>query len=1112
MITKNYYACLTINKMFKTIKSKLLVLFLLVGIIPIGIVSIIEYRSAVNTLQDKAFNQLNSIRNIKRDNIETYFGQLKSEIKSLADNPITLQAFKELRTGFHQIGTQQPTQNQEQVLAQFYREQFIPRLADKILNNKEARFSKIDIEALFPKTDNKAIILQSAYITKLSNQQAAIPYASIHQKYHSFFANFRATFNYYDIFLIDNETGHIIYSVVKETDFATNLLDGPYSHTNIAKLFQSLRVSKDQAIRFYDFDFYEPSYLDPAMFMGVPLFDGEKNIATLMVQVPIDEIDRVMTGNKQWEKEGFGETGECYIVGSDYKMRNNSRFMIQDPKKFYERVKKYSADTLTIEMMKKHQTTILLQTINTESVKNALQGQENHKIIKDYRGELVLSAYTPLKISDINWVLISEIDNTEAFKSINDAVKRTITTLSILLLLIVIIAVLIASGVSKPILQLLQGTIDISRGKFDKPIQIDSNDEIGRLATSFNVMVKILKQSREKILTANAELKKQQEDLKIQSELLKQNNEELQTTEEELKQNLEELMTIQEKLERSEIELRGRLDAINRTLAVLECDVEGKILDTNTLFLHLIKYEKQEVINNNHVLVMGKLFEPTRTYQQFWKDLRSGIPQSGEFKIYNRYQQEVWINATYTPVTDEKGEIVKVIMLASDITPQKIKAIEFEANQRAFYKFNSIAELDLLGYVLNVNYNFSRLLHYNSVQDVEGKHIKQFYKNGLVGDTPFQDFWESLITAGTSSAEAEFVTKNKQLIWLAVSYNIVENQDGKPIKVILLAKDITKQKIQELTIQEQLDKIIASEEELRQNQDVLLQINDSLVKAQHELTISKEVAEIANQKMTDSIKYASRIQSAVFGNTDSINNKFTDAFILFKPRDVVSGDFYWLSEVGNKQIIVAADCTGHGVPGAFMSLVGNTLLSKIVGEYQITNPSEILMLLHIDIINSLKQNETTNKDGMDIAVCVIDYEREVLEFAGAKNPLYCIKKGNTIDTPEQEGTIYLKGDKHAIGGMTSESQHINFTTQTIPLAEIETCFIYSDGYEDQFGGAAGRKFLSKNFRRMLYEMRHFDMQQQKQLLDQTFAEWKGQNKQTDDILVIGFKPASLIKK
>jgi serine phosphatase RsbU (regulator of sigma subunit) len=219
-------------------------------------------------------------------------------------------------------------------------------------------------------------------------------------------------------------------------------------------------------------------------------------------------------------------------------------------------------------------------------------------------------------------------------------------------------------------------------------------------------------------------------------------------------------------------------------------------------------------------------------------------------------------------------------------------------------------------------------------------------------------------------------------------------------------------------------------------------------------------------------------------------------FIFFKPRDIVSGDFYWFFQKENRTYIAAIDCTGHGVPGAFMSIIGNSLLNEIMNETDIVDPASIMNLLREKLIVSLRQQGTDaeSKDGMDMVMCCIDRAKNTLTFAGANNPLYHFS-GTTF-------TEY-KGDKMPIGIYAGTDR--SFTNKEIPLVKGDVIYLITDGYADQFGGPAGKKFLYTRFKQFLAEITAGQMTSQQNSISSRFDEWKGMNDQVDDVLVIGIR-------
>ncbi|SFF41423.1 7TM diverse intracellular signaling domain-containing protein [Thermoflexibacter ruber] len=290
-------------------------------------------------------------------------------------------------------------------------------------------------------------------------------------------------------------------------------------------------------------------------------------------------------------------------------------------------------------------------------------------------------------------------------------------------------------------------------------------------------------------------------------------------------------------------------------------------------------------------------------------------------------------------------------------------------------------------------------------------------------------------------------------------------------------------------------KVEARTQQLKEANEELAQ-NFEELKANLEL-INQQNKEIKAQhfSITSSINYAKTIQQSVLPNFDNIQTHFSDSFLIFKPKDIVSGDFYYFNQKGNKIFLAAADCTGHGVPGAFMSLIGYKTLNAIIEVHQITEPAHILKSLDIGIRQVLRQGEDSkSRDGMDIALVVIEKEQKQIKFAGAKNPLVYMLNGQME---------VVSGDKYSIGG--SENSSFNQTTVHFSEKDNFSFYLFSDGYQDQFGGEANKKLMKRHFRELLFQIKGLSMQEQGNLLQEWHEAWKGNLAQTDDILVMGFR-------
>ncbi|HLG03215.1 MAG TPA: two-component regulator propeller domain-containing protein, partial [Bacteroidia bacterium] len=266
-----------------------------------------------------------------------------------------------------------------------------------------------------------------------------------------------------------------------------------------------------------------------------------------------------------------------------------------------------------------------------------------------------------------------------------------------------------------------------------------------------------------------------------------------------------------------------------------------------------------------------------------------------------------------------------------------------------------------------------------------------------------------------------------------------------------------------------------------------------------EAKVAERTQELAekNADITASIEYAKRIQSAILPDHDVLYQHFRESFVLYKPKDIVSGDFYWFAEKNDKAIVVVADCTGHGVPGALMSMIGHNLLNQIVLEKGITEPDEILNRLNNGVRSALKQDHSDQDttDGMDIAVCVHDRNKNEMLFAGALRPLILIRKGlmSKVDS-----------DRFPIGG-SQDSQHKKFTLHRFMVDPGDSIYLFSDGFADQFGGEKGKKFMLKRLLDQLISIQPLPMKEQLAVLDRTFESWREGFEQVDDVLLVGIK-------
>ncbi|WP_299457344.1 PAS domain S-box protein [uncultured Microscilla sp.] len=1029
---------------------------------------------------------------------------------------------------------------------------------------------------------------------------------------------------------------------------------------------------------------------------------------------------------------------------------------------------------------------------------------------------------------------------------------------------------------------------------------------------------------------------------------IEESNQRLYSSEEELRQNMEELLATQEHLRRVETEQRGHLAAINRTLAVAEYDVKGNIIEANTSFLYLMKYEREDLLGKHHDVLIDEYGKNEESYTHFWEELREGIPHSGDFKRVNQYHEDVWINSSYTPITDDNDNVIKIVQLANDITATEQQNIEYRARSDAFARFNTIVEFSLEGKVVHANDFFIRLSGYE-LEDVIGQDYAFFLPDREEKREVYKRFWSSVKRAGFYDGVFRWISKHGEDLWFRGVYSVLKNHDGEPLKIIKFAQDVSNEKLLEKQAQEQIEQIKTSEQELRRNADQLLSANENISKAKQHLeeitsfqksilqsaelsiistnlhgiitsfnpaaakwlgyeaselidkkdlllfhdtteieakaleiaktqkkevqsmdvllgkalqgqvdrnewtyirkdgskfrvlltisgihndndeiigflavanditeefkqrqkvsillkeakqqqnmlsrmektakvgaweydlrdekghrlvwsdqmfrvyevpfnmeptlddffkyykegdaqiikehfnsalkngdsyelelqmvsakgkeiwvraigkaqqrrgktvrlsgtiqditerkeieeqqdrlvsileaspnlvamndnkgriiyinqggkdmlgyppefdefynretidfqtaesmelirtegtpyakehgvwvgetewvhkdghevptsqiivahknangsikyfsTVAFDISELKNQQqelvaardiledsleelkakneileaskrilsasnariessrvqlaeqsqkltkqnknITDSINYASRIQRALLTREQKIIDSFREAFILYLPKDIVSGDFYWYSEIeksgqSNKKVLIAADCTGHGVPGALMTIIGNNILDDVINKQQILEPDQILYELDNQLVETLHTNSDSPEDskvndGMDISIMVIDEDQKQLRFAAAKNPLLYVRGGEIHQ---------VRGSKFPIGSNTQYKLQKVFETHTIDIQPGDVFYMISDGFQDQFGGKNGKKYLTKRFRSLLLSISHLPMETQGEFLDKEITEWRGDASQTDDILVMGVK-------
>ncbi len=490
--------------MFKLIKSKIkykfVVTFIAISLIPLVIISFINIYNSREKLKEESFNKLTLVKELKKEQIEKYFDNINKQILTLSEDKMIVSAMREFNSSFHNYLSENKINDNDlsnfaNNVKKYYQQEFLFRLNKNLdsPDNIDKYWSNDPYTIAF----QNLYIYQNSYPTgeklKLDAASDGSTYSKTHSVYHPIIRNFLERFGFYDIFLVDIKTGHIVYTVFKEVDFSTSLLTGPYKNTKIAEVFnQASEANTHGEVFLSDFDMYAPSYNAPAAFISTPIYDGKEKIGVLIFQMPIDEINNIMLSGKNWENIGLGKSGETYLVGEDLKMRSNSRFLIEDKEGYLAALKKAGVAPDVLKRIESLNTSILFQPCETETAKRALQGEKGTAIITDYRDVNVLSAYIPLNLKGLKWGLLAEIDKDEAFKAANNLTYYNLLIVILTSVLVFMMSIKVAKIISAPIIEISNAAQKIERGEEDVVLKVTSSDEIGTLETAFNAMVEKL--------------------------------------------------------------------------------------------------------------------------------------------------------------------------------------------------------------------------------------------------------------------------------------------------------------------------------------------------------------------------------------------------------------------------------------------------------------------------------------------------------------------------------------------------------------------------------------------------------------------------------------------
>src|SRR5215469_12894957 len=492
-----------------SIRYKLLSLLLLLAVITLAVTGTIAYVKNVSALRENVFNQLTGVTRSKRSQIDSYYETIHNHVETLSYDRMFIDAMREFRDAYRKLNEAPIQASTLKAVTDDYRNNFYPEM-------QELGMARHSFQAYLPITP-AAIQLQFLYIVKnprsmgqrdqLIDPGDGSEYSAVHRKYHVAFRSIVRKFGYYDLYLIDSETGRQVYDVAKDRDFATSLQDGPYRDSNLAKVVRQCQATNNpDDVFFSEFEPYEASRGEPTQYVASPVFDGSERVGVLAFQLSNAAIDKVMTGNRKWVREGLGMTGESLIIGPDYLVRSDVRKYLEDPQGYLALQSATGVRQETLSRIRTLKTTILQTAMPYPSVDMALQGQQGTRIgVHEGGVGTSLVSYAPLEIEGLHWAVISRITASEAFRPVRE-MQWIFSGWGVLLLLLTALAAwLMTRQILRPVNALVTAAGKVAAGDLSAQVEWKWKDELGVLSETFNSMTKSIREKTELIEQKNRE-------------------------------------------------------------------------------------------------------------------------------------------------------------------------------------------------------------------------------------------------------------------------------------------------------------------------------------------------------------------------------------------------------------------------------------------------------------------------------------------------------------------------------------------------------------------------------------------------------------------------------
>jgi PAS domain S-box-containing protein len=818
--------------MFSRLKigTKILAVTTAIAVAVVATTGLVGDFATRDALEQEAFNRLTAGREMKAQQIEAYYELISLQIRSLARSRGTIEAMQRFRRGWSLLERDvSHSWLGESGLAKYYSETFLPAYNERSGTDLSALGLKL--ADLLP-TGPVATRLQLTYVkdnpyptgrkNELVDPGDGTVYGEAHRRYHPFFDDFLKKFGFYDIFLVDAHSGRIVYSVFKETDFGTSLLTGPYADTNFAAAFRAARGATDpDFFHLVDFEPYLPSYSAPASFISAPVLgDDGAVLGVLVFQMPIDRIDGIMTSQRAWADVGLGSTGQTYLVGEDFLLRNQSRLLIEAPEVFLESVAASGVAPDVVAKMRSQRTSIGLQRADTPGTRAALSGETGTASFEDFRGVRVLSAFRPLSLPGLNWAIMSEIDQAEALERFTALRDWMITIASLLLAVTVYASYYFALTLTRPLRLLTDTAKALTNGRLDEPVEVSSQDEIGALAEDFEHMRLALKRTfsdleeekkllEERVEERTAQVNEALKGQEGQNALLESRNTELEVIQRELTESRQRTEASEQRIQAV---LQGSPDAI------ISMDGKGNIGMFNKSAERMFGYEARSIIGKNIKMLMTKAVAVEHDYYLERYDPERPSPvvgQSREVLALRRDDTEFPIEVTVERV--ETGGEIFFVGILRDIS----RRVQLEEERRAAAEATEASQKllstildniptpvflrDLEGRFMLVNREYLRLHEIESTDEVVAKTLAEVLPSADLQDLNAAD--SAVVESGEIHLSEEFHTRSngEQIIFSVTRFPVLDVQD-KVMAVGGIDVDITESKRrQELTERQALE-------------------------------------------------------------------------------------------------------------------------------------------------------------------------------------------------------------------------------------------------------------------------------------------------------------------